>query len=230
MALRILGAGAVQGLVQALAPAFTAETGHQVEGTFGAVGAMRDALLAGRPADIVVLSETLMDALARDGHVEAGSRIAVGTVQTGIAVRVADPLPRVGNAAELAAALSAADAIYVPDPARATAGIHFVGVLEKLGLRARLEGKLRAFANGATAMRALAEATGRPIGCTQITEILSTPGVALVGLLPPSCGLATVYVAAVTAAAPSAHLARDFTRRLAGEEARALRTRLGFDA
>jgi molybdate transport system substrate-binding protein len=229
MVLRILGGGAVQGLVQALAPAFTAETGYVVQGTFGAVGAMRDALLAGTPADIVVLSKILVDGLARDGHVDAGSRVAVGTVQTGIAVRAADPLPPVGNAVELAAALSAADAIYVPDPARATAGIHFVGVLEKLGLRARLEGKLKAFANGATAMRALAEASGRPIGCTQVTEILATPGAAMAGLLPPGCGLATVYVAAVTAAAPSAQPARDFARRLAGEEARDLRTRLGFD-
>jgi molybdate transport system substrate-binding protein len=229
MALRLLGGGAVQGLVQALAPGFTADTGCAVEGTFGAVGAMRDALLAGTPADIVILSEVLVDGLVRDGHVEAGSRVAVGTVQTGIAVRTADPVPPVANAAELAAALNAADAIYVPDPARATAGIHFVGVLEKLGLRARLEGKLKAFANGATAMRALAEATGRPIGCTQVTEILATPGAALAGMLPPGYGLATVYVAAVTATAPSAQQARDFARRLAGEEARGLRTRLGFE-
>ena len=50
----------------------------------------------------------------------------------------------------------------------------------------------------ATAMRELAAAKGaRPIGCTQVTEILNTPGVTLVGPLPEGCALATIYTGAV---------------------------------
>ena len=37
----ILSGGAAQGLVESLRPAFEAETGCAIEGTFGAVGAMR---------------------------------------------------------------------------------------------------------------------------------------------------------------------------------------------
>ena len=61
MRLRILSGGAAQGLVGALAPQFEAETGCEIGGTFGAVGAMRDKLLAGEPADLLILSRALID-------------------------------------------------------------------------------------------------------------------------------------------------------------------------
>ena len=63
--------------------------------------------------------------------------------------------------------------------------------------------RLRPYPNGATAMRALAGARRTsPIGCTQVTEILNTPGVALVGPLPKQFELATVYTAGVQRARP----------------------------
>ena len=52
----------------------------------------------------------------------------------------------------------------------------------------------------ATAMKELALHPGTgAMGCTQITEINYTPGVALVGPLPDAFELATVYTAAVSA-------------------------------
>ena len=56
MKLAILSGGAAQGLVAALARQFEAETGCGIAGTFGAVGAMRDKLLAGEPADLLILT------------------------------------------------------------------------------------------------------------------------------------------------------------------------------
>jgi len=51
-ALRILSGGAAQGLVASLAPKFKVQTGFDIEGEFGAVGAMADKLRSGTPADI----------------------------------------------------------------------------------------------------------------------------------------------------------------------------------
>ena len=120
--IRILSGGAAQGLVQALQPSFEASTGCKIDGVFGAVGAMKSRLLAGEPVDILILSRALIDGLARDGHVVAQSAKDIGAVQTAIAVRRGDPLPAVGSAAELRAALLAADAIHFPDPEQSTAG------------------------------------------------------------------------------------------------------------
>src|SRR6185436_8127067 len=181
MRLEILSGGAAQGLVTAVAPQFKSETGFDVGGSFGAVGAMRDTLLAGAPADVLILTAALIADLARDGHVAAGSAADLGVVRTAIAVRAGDPAPTVGDAAGLRAALLAADAIYFPDPKLATAGIHFAKVLHQLGISESVTARLRPYPNGATAMAAMAVSTdARPIGCTQVTEILHTPGVSLV--------------------------------------------------
>jgi molybdate transport system substrate-binding protein len=66
------------------------------------------------------------------------------------------------------------------------------------------------------------------IGCTQVTEILFTAGVQLVGLLPKEFELATVYTAAVTAQSQHEKAARDFIALLAGAEAAPVRADCGF--
>jgi molybdate transport system substrate-binding protein len=228
--LRVLSGGAAQGLVGALSPQLEAETGCRIAGTFGAVGAMRDKLLAGTPADLLILTSTLIAELERTGHVDAGSAVDIGIVRTGVAVRAGDPLPPIADAEGLRASLLAADAVYFPEPKLATAGIHFAGVLDRLGIAGALAPRLRPFPNGATAMGELAAAGSvRPIGCTQITEILVTPGVTLVGPLPEGFGLATVYTAGVAARAGLPEAARRLAALLAGEAAAGLRRRLGFE-
>jgi molybdate transport system substrate-binding protein len=229
-ALKLLSGGAAQGLVAALTPQFTAATGHTVEGAFGAVGAMRERLLAGAPADLLILTAPLIAELARDGHVVAGSAVDLGAVPTSIAVRAGDTAPAVDDdAIALRAALRAADAIYFPDPKLATAGIHFAKVLEALGIAGEVAPRLRPFPNGAAAMQALAQATdARPIGCTQATEILNTPGCTLVGPLPGEFALAAVYTVAVATAAELPEPAGRFAAMLTDADNRALRQRLGF--
>jgi len=227
--LEILSGGAAQGLVSAVTPQFKSETGFDIGGSFGAVGAMRDKLLAGTPADVLILTAALIADLARDGHVAAGSAADLGVVRTAIAVRAGNPGPAVGDAAGLRTALLAADAIYFPDPKLATAGIHFAKVLGQLGIHDAVADRLRPHPNGASAMREMAAARGRPIGCTQVTEILNTPGVTLVAPLPKEFELATVYTAAVAARAASPDQARRLVTLLSSPSTRSLRDRAGFE-
>jgi len=229
MQLQVLSGGAAQGLVGALASQFKAETGCDIAGTFGAVGAMRDKLIGGAPADLLILTQALIAELTQSGHVVAGSAADIGIVRTSVAVRAGDPVLPIGDAAALRAALLAADAIYFPDPQQATAGIHFAKVLDRLDIGRAVAMRLRPYPNGATAMRALAAARSeRPIGCTQATEILATPGVALIGPLPREHELATVYAAGVCTRATRPEEAHRLAAMLAA--ARGLRERLGFEA
>ena len=226
---RILSGGAAQGLVEALQPAFEASTGCRIDGVFGAVGAMKARLLAGEPADIMILTRALIDGLARDGHVVAASAKDIGTVQAALAVRSGDPLPAIGSTAELRTALLAADAIHLPHPEQSTAGIHFAKVLRDLGIRDAVADRLRTAPNGATAMRALAESKDRrPLGCTQATEIVATPGIVLAAPLPPGCDLATVYTSAIAAKAAAPAEAAALIALLAGDAGHDIRGRLGF--
>jgi len=230
MRLHVLSGGAAQGLVAALSAEFQAATGYAIDGTFGAVGAMKEKLFGGAPADVLILSRALIDELADAGQVVAGTRADLGRVRTGVAVRASDPTPNVTTDAALRVVLCAAGEIFFPDPQRATAGIHFARVLEGLGIAAEVAGRLRTHPNGATAMRALAQASSaRPIGVTQITEILNTPGVALVGPLPREFELATVYTAAVCTNAAAPEAARRLVALLAAEGRRPLREQAGFE-
>lgn len=226
---RVLSGGAAQGLVESLRASFESETGHRIDGTFGAVGAMRDRLLAGEPADLLILTASLIATLERDGHVASGSARSIGDVETAIAVRHGDDAPMVDNANSLRAALLAADAIHLPDPTQATAGIHFARVLRDLGIADQVADRLRPAPNGATAMRELAASkSARPIGCTQVTEILATPGLDLVAPLPPGCALSTTYTVAIGSRATARDAAVRLVAMLTDGTGRKRRKTLGF--
>lgn len=224
MRLRFISAGAAQGLVESLAR----EEGVEVIGSFGAVGAMLEKLLAGEPADVVILTRAQVDKLAADGRVLRESVADLGAVATSIAVRATEAAPDISSEGGLRAALTAADAIHFPDPERATAGIHFAKVIDRLGIRPQVEARLRTHPNGMTAMRALAGSGGHPIGCTQATEILATPGARLAGPLPPGFELETLYTAAVATDADDRAATAAFVERLCGAASRQKRIAAGF--
>ena len=224
MRLAFVSAGAAQGLVAALA----AKHAVQVQGSFGAVGAMKEKFLSGEHCDVVILTSTQIAELSQARRVVSGTAADLGAVATSIAVREGNAMPFVSDAQSLASVLRSADALYYPDPAKATAGIHFAGVLLKLGIAAEVAPRAKTFPNGSTAMREMARAGGRPVGCTQATEILATPGVRLVAPLPSGFDLQTVYTAAVASGSLHADAARRFVELLASESSRPLRAAAGF--
>jgi molybdate transport system substrate-binding protein len=228
--LHLLCAGAAQGLVKALQARFEAETGAEVQARFGAVGAMKEALLAGEPCDVMVVTEAMVDGLCRDGRLRPPTRATLGRVRTGIAVQAGAAHPDVSTPEALKVALLAASAIFFPDAVRATAGIHFAKVMAELGILQTLQPRFRTFAAGAIAMRELSLARGAGmIGCTQVSEIMYTEGVELVGALPPQFELATAYTAAVAAGTAQAELAARFINLLTGPDTQGMRAAGGFE-
>lgn len=229
MDIKVLSGGAANGLVSALEPSFRKETGFGVSGDFGAVGGMRDRILDGEAVDLILLTKAIVADLDAKGIVFGDTVADVGAVATSVAVREGDSAPDVSNRARLKSALLAADAIYFPDPEKATAGIHFAKVLRDLGIHENVAVGLRTFPNGQTAMTALAQAPERsPIGSTQVTEILNTPGVALVGSLPPGCELETIYTGAVSARAQHKEQAAALLKMLTDPVNQPMRTLKGF--
>ncbi len=231
MSVQLLSGGAAQGLVTQLESQFKSKHGLAIDGTFSAVGAMRDSLLGGTACDAIILTQALIDQLMTSGHLVAGSAHVVGVVKTGVAVKHGHPSPDVSHPAALKAAFQAAHSIYFPDPVKATAGIHVLNVLKQLGLDVALADRLHTYPNGAMAMKAMSESDEIGlIGATQITEILNTPGIDLVAPLPKEFELATVYVAAVSTGAAQRQAAHDLIAMLVSPSTAALRRRCGFEA
>ena len=186
-------------------------------------------MLEGAACDVLNLTQALIDGLVQSGQVMAGSDRKLGIVKTGIAVKAGTPWPEVASADSLRQALRKATGIYFPDPQLATAGIHFMKVLNELGIASEVAERLRSFPNGATAMKAMAECDDpQVIGCTQVTEILITDGIDLVDDLPPVCELATVYTAAVCTASTHPQAAAQLIDLLVSPVHASLRRQGGF--
>ena len=226
---RILSGGAAQGLVGSLAAKFKAQTGLDVTGDFGAVGAMADKLRAGTPADILILTSALIATLVNENLADGTTAKDVGRVETALAVRESDPPVAAPDTEALRAAFVGSDAIFVPDTRASTAGIHVAKVLRELGIADEVAGRLKIYSNGATAMRHMAESDARrPVGCTQATEIIATKGIKLSGSLPKGCDLATVYTAAIASKASHAREAQILIELLTASDHVTLRERAGF--
>ena len=228
--IRILSGGAAQAVVERITPVFERDTGHTVTAEFSAVGAMAAKLVAGEPADIVILTAALIDELTAKDWVVPGPRGDLGRVGTGVAVRAGAPLPNVSNIPALRGNMLAATCIVCPDPAVATAGKVVMAVLERLGIADEVRPRMRYFPNGYAAMGALASGSGAlELGITQITEILANKGVTLAGPLPHELQAKTVYSAGLAVRAQQPRAAREFLARLIAPAARPIFAAAGFE-
>ena len=231
MTMRVLSGGAANGLVMAFAGDLEAETGHGIDGDFGAVGARRERIMAGEAVDLIVLTRALIDDLVAAGMASASTVADLGNVATGIAVPRGAAKPDVSSPQALCAALQSADGIYSSDPAKATAAIHFKSVLEGLGIFDEIADRFHTFSGGQEAMVAMAVSDcSCPIGCTQITEILNVDGVDYVGDLPEPYDLVTMYSAAVASNAAQPKAAQRLIEMMTSESATEVRARKGFTA
>ncbi len=204
--------------------------GEEFTAEFSAVGAMKARLLAGAPADLIILSASMIDELIEAGHVVSGSRADLGRVGTGVAVRAGSSLPDVRTVEVLRGNLLAATKIVCPDPAAATAGKVVMSALERIGIAGQVGEKLQFFPNGYAAMRWLAGSQGTlEVGITQNTEIKANKGVTYVGPLPDELQMKTTYSAGVVARAQNPEGARLFIARLTGMANRAALKEAGYE-
>jgi molybdate transport system substrate-binding protein len=227
--IRVEAAGATEATLRDLIPLFERATGHTVVAAYGAVGELRDRLQAGAPADLVIATPAILEQLEKGGLVSPGARQDLGRVGGGVAVCAGAPRPSIATPAELRAALLAAREVHFADPARATAGAHFLRVVDRLGIGAEARAKGKIAPGGKAAMLAMARSCEGAIGLTQVSEILSVPEVVLVGPYPAELQSHTLYTGALLAAAKARAGAGELLRFLAGPQGQARLARSGFE-
>jgi len=227
--LNVLAAGATESTLRDVVGAFEKESGHTVTLTYGAVGALRDKIYAGEPADLTIVTPAIIEQLQAKGLVRPNTGVALGRVGGGIAVRLGAPRPAVGTAENLKRALLAAQEVYYADPATATAGAYFLRVADRLGVGDVVRQKGRTAPGGKEAMELMAKSSADAIGLTQISEILSVREVVLVGPYPGDLQNMTTYTGILLARTPHAEAAEAFLRFLTGPPVQARLKSAGFD-
>jgi molybdate transport system substrate-binding protein len=228
--LKLLAAGATEAAMRDQIGAFQAQTGLTVDITFGAVGALRDHVIAGAPADVVIVTPAIITTLDAQQRIRAGSRVDLGRVGGGIAVKAGAPVPAIATAEQLKQALLDADEVYYADPAKATAGAAFMKVVDALGIGDQVRGKGHVAPGGKEAMRNMARsAAAHPMGVTQISEILSVPEVNLVGEYPGTLQVKTTYSAIILERTSRLDDAQKLVQFLVGPAFQARLARSGFE-
>jgi molybdate transport system substrate-binding protein len=205
---RIVSAGAVKSIVTDLAQAYQQETGHKVVMEFGPMGFVRQKL-ASDPADVVIMSDTVIEDTIAKGGVVAGSRTDIARTGMGVGVRAGSPTPDISTVDAFKRALLEAKSIVYVDPASgATSGTHFAAVLQKLGIADAVKPKTRLVPGGYPAE--LVAKGEVELVVHQISEIVPVNGVTLVGPLPKEVQKITTYSAGLPAKTANADLGRGF--------------------
>jgi molybdate transport system substrate-binding protein len=217
----LVAPGGIRAAIVKLIPEFEKKTGHKVVATFGSGLGTKRQVAAGEPFDVPVVQPPYPEVLA-SGHVVANTATPLATVAVGVAVRIGDPKPDISTPDAVKRMLLAARAIAYPNGASgAAAGVSFDETLARLGIADQMKTKITRAQGGAGAMAALAKGEV-DIGLTFISEIITEPGVELVGPLPREISTPTALVGFLSAHARAPEAAKALLAFLSSSDAAAV--------
>jgi molybdate transport system substrate-binding protein len=225
--LAIWCAPAFKGVVVELVDQFERESGHAAVAKCGTVENLQARGNAGEPPDIVMFADEMIEGMQQAGKIDASTRMAVGRVGMGLAVRKGAPVPDISSADALRTALVKAASITYPDPGKEPGGKIVTDALARLGLAEALRARTRlgSFGQGV----ALVGHGEVELAFDHANEIIARPAVSLAGLLPGDLQRWAAYSAAVASESINAGEARPFLEFLAGKAAREKLRAAGFE-
>ncbi len=217
----LIAPGGIRAAIDQMIPAFEQKSGHKVKATFGSGGGTKERVIKGELFDVPVVQPPLAPVIA-SGHVVKESETPLAVVWVGVAVKAGAPKPDISNAEAVKAMLLAAKAIAYPNAATgAAAGVSFNETLQKLGIAEQMKPKIRIAQGGRGAMELLAKGEV-DIGLTFVSEIITEPGVEVVGPLPKEISTPTGLVGFLHAHAKEPAAAKALIAYLSGPEAAAV--------
>jgi molybdate transport system substrate-binding protein len=212
---KVLSAGAMRGVVDALLPEFEKQTGHKVTVDNATAGVLAQRIEDGEPFDVAVITAVVVDSLAGRGKIANDSRVALAKVGMGVAVKAGAPLPDIKTVDAFKRTLLEAKSVaYINPKAGGTTGVFFERLIDKLGIGSEVRAKAKLKDGGYVAdLVASGEAE---VGVHVISEIVPVKGAVLVGPLPAEIQTTTTYVGGVSTASANAEAAKALVQFIAG--------------
>jgi molybdate transport system substrate-binding protein len=225
----VLSAAAVRPALIDLPPLHGKTVGHSVAMSFGNATAIQDKVIAGARVDVVILPPPQLDGLIQGGFLVESSRRALGVVRLGVAGRAGGVPPPVGTPDEFRRSLLSASSFGMPDPADgSTSSTYLEKLMQQLGIADEMRAKTKLFADGTKALEAVAKGE-IALAIAPITSIRVVAGTRLIGPLPESLQLKTVYAAALTTKSVSSEAANALMTILTSAEFAAVLKQKGID-
>jgi molybdate transport system substrate-binding protein len=228
--LKVLAANGIQSVLEELAPVFEQASGHKLILAFASGGATAQRAQAGEAFDVVIAPQPGIDSLVQSGKVAAGRTSAVASTGISVAVRAGAAKPDISSPGALKASLLAAKSITYLNPADGGAsGIHFAGVLDRLGIAQEMKARTT-LAPGIGALGTSVASGQAEIGVLQYQLLFKMPGVEVVGPLPGDLQQTTIFSAATLASSSQTEAAGAFVRFLRGPQGAAAIRAKGMDS
>ncbi len=195
----LLCAGAMRSTMQELVPEFQKASGHDVKVDYANIGTITERVRSGDEADLAIVSPQQWESLQKDGKISAGTRVVIGKVGIGVSVKKGVARPDIGSVDAIKRALMNARSIAVGDPNQGSpAGAYLIRLLDRLGIGGDIKPKLRLVPPGPGNIIADAVVKdGAEFGVDQMTLIIASPDVDLVGPLPADIQNFTTFTAAI---------------------------------
>jgi molybdate transport system substrate-binding protein len=209
--IKVFSTGGARAVMTSVVPEFERKSGHKVAIDFGTPGNMRDRLLQGEAADVVVAIAAILPDLEKAGKIAPGTRAEFAASYVGVVVRAGMPRLDVSTPDGVKRAMLMAKTVALSDPKAGTQlGATFIAAADRLGFGADLRSRTK-FILGPGSDVAAAVASGEAeLGVTLISEILPVTGAALGGELPSDIMPPTVIHAFLASGAKDPETAKVF--------------------
>jgi len=228
--INVISSGGFTAAYQQLVPLYEQASGHKVITAYGAsIGNAPDSipsrLARGERFDIVILADSALDDLIKQGQVAPGSRVDLARSIIGMSVRKGTPKPDISTVAALRQTLL--DAKSIAYSASASGTYLSTELFQRLGVAEQVKDKAKKIFServGTVVERGDAE-----IGFQQVSELLPFKNLDFVGPLPQEVQQTIFFSAGVMVGAKEPEAARHLIRYLASPAAAATVRRTGMD-
>lgn len=208
-----------------LASAWEQRSGAAVEiESVGGVDAAKR-VQAGEAFDGVILASDAIDKLAAGGHVVAGSKVDLVRSGVALAVRAGASQPDITTEAALRTAVLAAPTIgYSTGPS----GVALIKLFERWGIAAEVAQRTVQAPPGVPVGSLVAKGE-IALGFQQLSELMHLDGIDVVGPLPGSVQITTIFSGAACATSPNADAVRRMLAFMASPDAAEAKHRNGME-
>src|SRR5688572_21809998 len=210
-ALSIFASNSTRAVLAEVKPELERASGRTVTFSFDPAQIMLKRIASGESGDLAILGQPAIDALAKEGKIVPDSRRTLARCGVGIGVRAGAPKPDISSVEALKRALLAAKSIC--HTTRGASGIHFSGVIERLGIAEAV--KAKAVKNEGGLIGELVVRGEAELAVQQIPELMAVPGIDLVGPLPQELQSISVVTAGIFTGSKEAAAARALLEFLA---------------
>ena len=212
--IRVWTARAIATVLAEIGAEFERATGHTLIVSSDLPPAFVRRANAGEPFDVLISGSAPVDEWIRDGRLVAETRTDIARSGIGVEVKAGGRKPDISSVDAFKRALLNAESIaYL----RVGSGIYLADLLERLGVAEAIKAKVtRPESDIVSELVAKGEVE---LGMTVITQILTTPGVDLVGPLPPEIQSYVTFAAGVGSHSKAPDAARQLIGFLTGPRA-----------